>query len=173
MMKFFESMKGQMVVVTLLLLFGLEIVTLFFTPPFDQGDMGAERWSETETLGSYESPLRLSEIDGPRIDDTAAMIVVTEEGIPGELWMFLVLAYVALLVFNFSYTFEKVTAPQWGWELCYTIAIVWGWALMDPDQRELWFPFMILKSGLILFALYGYLLERRLHEEEQPTLFER
>ena len=65
-----------MVVVALLLLFGLEIVTLFFAPPFDRGDRGAERWSEIETLGSYESPLRLSEIDGPRIDDTAAMIVV-------------------------------------------------------------------------------------------------
>ncbi len=109
------------------------------------------------------TPLRISEIDGPRIDEVAAVTYQEAEVfIPEEIWWFLLLAYGALLVFNFAYTFERANSPQWFWEVMYTLCVLLGWAVLDPVGTERWFPLMILKEGLILFTLYLYLLEKRL-----------
>lgn len=112
--------------------------------------------------------LKTSEIRGPRIDDEAAMIVVGESAtltcqtLPLNLWMFLVIAYIALLVFNFSSTFQKVNQPQWFWETMYTIAFVAGWFIWDGCRSNVWFPFAVMKFGLIIFALYVYFLRKNL-----------
>ncbi len=135
-----------------MVLLAVEIGSLFFVSPFQDIFEGAP---------SDQTALRLSEIDGPRIDAVAATTVV-EAGLPGEAWAFLLLVYIALLIFNFSYTFETVTSPQWLWELFYTLAALFCWYVFDRGALYSWFPFMILKSGLILFALYLYLLEKRL-----------
>lgn len=123
----------------------------------------------TEEEAQSEMTLKISDIDGPRIDDEAASIVVDEDKVapqatvifPGEFWIFLLLAYVALLIFNLSYTFEKVIEPQWFWESLYTLLALTAWLFLDPTALYTWFPFMVIKLGLIIFALYVYLLEKR------------
>lgn len=111
------------------------------------------------------NPIRISEITGPRIDGAAAFTIVEgKTRVPEEVWWFLVLAYVALIIFNFSSTFERVVTPQWFWEVLYTLCVICGWVILDPLGKEKWFPFMIIKSGLILFVLYVYLLEKKLVE---------
>lgn len=106
--------------------------------------------------------LRISEIAGPRIDDGAAMVVVRSGFVPSaELFVFLLVAFIALLLFNFSYTFETTLVPQWRLEGLIMLSAVFGWLLLDPERVFLWFPFAILKSGLILFAGYVYLLEKK------------
>lgn len=183
-------LSRHLIVCVLVVLLGIEAVSLFWVGPgvaplpSEEGVTWEEGWQETSAetwieTGIDAPVLKLSEIDGPRIDTEAATIalseasaVATTTALPGELWVLLILAYAALLVFNFSYTFDRVAAPQWGWEVFYTLAALWGWLVMDPTALYPWFPFMILKTGLIIFVLYAYLLERRLREEEkQPSLF--
>lgn len=171
MKHFLETVREHLVVSVLVILLVVEAGTLFWG-----GALGSawlqERGQREEDTASYTETHRLSEIDGPRIDDGAVMTIVSSEGIlPGELWVFLLLAYGALLVFNFSYTFEKVVRPQWGWEVIYTLFVLWGWSVMDTERLYLWFPFMILKVGLIVFALYVSLLEKR-GDLVQQKLFE-
>lgn len=116
---------------------------------------------------SQQPILKISEIRGPRIDDGAVMIVAGESAalacqtLPLNLWMFLVIAYIALLVFNFSFTFQKVNQPQWFWETMYTIAFVAGWFIWDECRENIWFPFAVIKFGLITFALYAYFLKKK------------
>ena len=156
-----HALKKNPVVAALGALLLLEVFSLVLVGPVDTVFLDETTVSEQGSIDS--EPLKISEIDGPRIDDTAASVVVSQAPVlPGELWVFLFLAYVALLVFNFSYTFERVAEPQWGWEAFYTLITLWGWYALDSEKMYPWFPLLVLKSGLIIFALYAYLLERRL-----------
>jgi hypothetical protein len=103
---------------------------------------------------------KISQISDARIDTLGASVVVPTS-LPRVLWLFLLLAYIALLVFNFSYTFRTVTSPQWFWESLYTVLTLGAWYVLDPFMVHLWFPLALVKSGLIVFILYLYLLERR------------
>lgn len=117
-----------------------------------------------------EPILRVSEIAGPRIDAEAAAVVLQNTAAAStELFVFLLLAYGALLVFNFSYTFRVVTTPQWRLETLITLCALWAWWILDPDSAFLWFPFTILKIGLIFFACYLSLLEKRIFPEREGT----
>lgn len=164
-------LRNHLMVIILIGLFFVEIASLVV-------GSGSTLPLLSEEVSVVEKPLKISEIDGPRIDESAAMVVVEEEvrtpaarSLPGELWLFLLLAYGALLVFNFSATFERVVSPQWFWELLYTLLALVSWYTLDPQGLFLWFPFLVIKLGLIIFALYVYLLEKRgvLDVEESKT----
>jgi hypothetical protein len=130
---------------------------------------------QSDNTLSQQPILKISEIRGPRIDDEAAMIVVDETEntlnqtalvihcftLPAAVWVFLLIAYVALLVFNFSYTFKEAERPQWFWEMLYALAFIAGWFIWDACRENIWFPFAIAKFGLILFVIYLYFLERK------------
>lgn len=155
-------MKKNPVVTALAMLLLIEVCSVVFVesavvkaPISDEALVGEEP-------SVNQAPLRISEIDGPRIDDVAAAVVIEPMIWPLELWVFLFWVYIALLVYNFSATFRRVTSPQWGWELSYTFIILFAWYVLDDAGTYVWFPLIIIKSGLIIFALYAYLLERRL-----------
>lgn len=107
---------------------------------------------------------KISQISDARIDTLGASVVVPTS-LPRVLWLFLLLAYIALLVFNFLYTFRTVTSPQWFWESLYTVLTLGAWYVLDPFMMHLWFPLALVKSGLIVFILYLYLLEHRSTDE--------
>lgn len=161
--------QNNLVVVLLGALFFVEIWSLIVVSPMP-------RIVDEGTLS--ETSLKISEIDGPRIDAEAASIVVDEDTqiissatlvFPGEFWVFLLLAYGALLVFNLSYTFERVVAPQWFWEVLYTFLALLTWMFLDPGAFYTWFPLMVIKLALLIFALYVYLLEKRgLPDAQEP-----
>jgi len=171
MTKIVRVMQANVVVTLLLTLFFVEVWSLFaVSPVVPKADEGV----------SAEVPLKISEIDGPRIDAEAASIEADEDTIgaapapltlPGEVWVFLLLVYVALLLFNFSSTFEKVTSPQWFWEVLYTLLALLAWLFLDAAALYTWFPLMVIKLALLIFALYVYLLEKRgmPHREEPKT----
>lgn len=115
---------------------------------------------------SQKPILKISEIRGPRIDDEAATIVAEKAAavcrtLPLNLWIFLVIAYIALLVFNFSYTFQDAQQPQWFWETLLAFLFIAGWLVWDQCRENIWFPFAIMKFGLITFALYAYFLKKK------------
>ncbi|MDP3956970.1 MAG: hypothetical protein Q8Q10_00515, partial [bacterium] len=124
---------------------------------------------------------KISEIKGQQIDDEAAMIVVEGSSpapacatLPIGIWVFLLIAYAALLIFNFSYTFERAIRPQWFLEAVITVLALVAWYAWDECHANVWFPFAIVKFGLIIFALYAYLLEKKLSlegKEKTESLF--
>jgi hypothetical protein len=128
---------------------------------------------------------RLSEMRGPHIDDEAAMVVVEDEApaaalsvsvlpgcetLPAELWVFLLIAYVALIVFNLSYRFMLPALPadqqriQWFWEALYTLVFIGMWYAWDGCRSAAWFPVEILKTGVFLYAAYLYFFDRRMRK---------
>lgn len=173
--------KSHLVAVLLVALAITEVISLaalIETP--SRPDTVSYRGEEQGTVAP-QTTLRISDIRGPRIDDEAAMIVVEESPetalaaqavsacstLPVGIWVFLVAAYVALLIFNFSYTFRQAREPQWFWEALYTFLAIVGWYSLDDCRAALWFPFAIVKFGLIVFALYAYLLEKKLSAERE------
>lgn len=158
-------------VVALGLLFLVELLSLFFP---NLGVVSLVEDSAVERATVTEPIVRLSQIDGPRIDSAAATIVIDEDWhsepvaplLPGELWVFLLLVYVALLIFNFSSTFEKAVSPQWFWEGLYTLLALGAWYGLDTAGLYPWFPFLVVKLGLIIFITYVYLLEKKRLAEE-------
>ncbi len=126
---------------------------------------------ESGTAVQKEIP-RISDIRGPRIDDEAAMIVVDESSralssecftLPVEMWMFVFLMYVALLVFNLAYAFDRPAGEmriQWFWETLYTLAFLCLWYVWDGCRMNVWFPLSIVKTGLFVYAAYLYFFDR-------------
>ncbi|MEK7598645.1 MAG: hypothetical protein AAB487_02820 [Patescibacteria group bacterium] len=109
----------------------------------------------------------------PRIDSEAAMVVKENNQtlplcttLPGELWIFLLAAYLFLLLFNLFYDFEKSNNIHWFWESLYTLLALWGWYIWDSCHLNLWFPLYILKLGIIVYLVYLYLYYKK--KEIQP-----
>jgi hypothetical protein len=118
---------------------------------------------------------KLSEMRGPRIDDEAAMIVVEESvaalpactTLPAGVWVFLLAAYVALMVFNLSFGFAHPIVAhriQWFWEVLYTVAFIGMWYAWDGCQGAEWYPLAILRMGVFLYAVYLYFFDRRMRQ---------
>lgn len=176
-----EKGARHLVVMALVSLAVVEVISLLFAAGIRPADIFKFSADTAQKSGIEEPLLKISEIRGPRIDDRAAMIVAGKPALvtatlaplcftlPINIWTFLVLAYVALIVFNFSYTFQqatselgaRVTRPQWFWETLYTLLFIVGWFVWDECRSHIWFPFTVVKFGLIIFVLYVYLWEKK------------
>jgi|GEM_PF-5710043 len=155
---------NNLLVTVLCLLLIIEFVSLSLEPTFrDSGEI--QTAGDTERLWNG-GVLRISEIDGPRIDSMAAMIVAPDEkpALPASTFLFVLIAYVMLLIYNFSATFRRVTKPQWFWETLYTVSALLGWYLIDGTVHY-WFPLLVVKTGLLIFALYLVLFSEKLSKE--------
>ncbi len=109
---------------------------------------------------------RLSEINGPRINEEAASISFSENKktipenkshtLPKKIWVFLLVAYTGLLIFNLSIDFKKQQRIRWVWETVMTAIFIIIWNSFDYNSENIWFPFYILKIGLLIYFLYLY-----------------
>ena len=175
--------KRHLVVVTLVALMAVEVLSLTFSIGVQPDSLFSDQ-SAGESVVIQTQPIqKISEIRGPRIDEEAAMVVAEESLesssmiqavvhcslLPLSIWVFLVAAYVALLLFNFSYTFEQQIRPQWFFELALTVFVLISWYFLDECRTVPWFPFDIMKFGLITFALYAYLFEKKLVETREQA----
>ncbi|MFZ2187356.1 MAG: hypothetical protein WAV46_01885 [Candidatus Moraniibacteriota bacterium] len=177
---FNKDSSRNLVIVGLVLLALAEAVSLAFVGPSQSGT-GSVRTQDEQPADVAQAPIqKLSEIRGARIDDGAGTIVVERSlsaqvqariclTLPGGLWIFLLLGYVALLIFNFSYTFDRATAPQWAWEAGLTALALIAWYAWDECRTSSWFPLMVVKSGLLVFIAYAYLLEKKLWVNSDKT----
>lgn len=161
-------MKGNRVVVLLLSVLAVNLFSIgFFVPS-----------SATKSATSVTPILKLSEIDGPRVSDVAAMTVAEGGAFCRDLlsvgvWVFLLVAFVALLVFNLSYNFKEATKVQWFWETILALAFLGLWFLWDTCRANLWFPLSVIQIGIIIFVSYLYFFEKKLpkEREEMSQLF--
>lgn len=123
---------------------------------------------QTNAYGFWENkgPMpRLTDIREPSIDATAAwteVITTPTETLPLRLWMFLLIAYVALLVFNLAFPFERTVRIQWRFEALLTALVLLAWYQWDTAEAYPWFPLAILQTGILVYAIYLYFFDRRM-----------
>ena len=116
----------------------------------------------------------------PRIDDEAASIVSEREevvcasgkavpicaSLPAEVWIFILAAYLFLLVFNLSYDFGKAKKIRWFWEGLFTLLAIYAWYAYDGCRTFIWFPLYVMKLGIIIYLFYIYLTVEKLKIEK-------
>jgi hypothetical protein len=113
---------------------------------------------------------KISEIDGPSIGAEAATIERVAENrtaaqacftLPTTDWLFLLLVYIGLLIFNFAYGFAGAARVQWFWEALYTLLALAAWYVWDGCRSNVWFPLYVVKMWLFIFGFYLYFFERK------------
>jgi hypothetical protein len=154
----------------------LVFVSLFFTDalflrPQLPVQNSVKTCSSSVVAGEIGNIPKLSEISGPQIDSQAASISCRQSAVqtatscqtlPQGLWIFLLVSYLALLVFNLSYGFQGAAGVRWGWEVLLTGTFIFGWVYFDRCGYDLWFPLYVVKLGVIVYLGYLYLFEKKL-----------
>jgi len=181
----------------LVVFIGLFVTDLLFVPRADSSEIDSQIKIISSQIADTPEDTSISGNLNPRIDSEAAMIerVIRSTPacwtLPGELWIFLLVAYLFLLFFNLFYDFEKsheiypVRSPsyleqnviptevgvtsngvRWFWESLYTLLALWGWYVWDACHESIWFPLYVIKLGTIVYLVYLYLFYKQ--KELQP-----
>ena len=185
--KILQSLRGNLVVILLGVFLVIDIFSLSFMTRPDSDNLlqisgpsgaaaDAERTAQKPRVSDSMQVLKISEIKGPRIDDQAAMVIVDTEAagtavaqrrcfsLPADIWIFLLIAYVALLIFNLTYDFGRTTRVQWGFELTLTLLTLVAWYAWDRCSAQIWFPLYVIKLGILMYALYLYFFDKKSRE---------
>lgn len=115
---------------------------------------------------------KISNIKGPSIDGQAASVekisvsnftgrAVANSTLPAKIWIFLFIAYAVLLIFNLAYNFSRAVKIQWFWEFLLTLLAVAVWFVFDSQKINIWYPVFILKTGIIIYAVYLYFFNKK------------
>ena len=107
--------------------------------------------------------VRLSDFEFTEgIDDEAAMVFDDGTGtkeislcgnLPQILWWYILGAYLLLLGFNFYESYRISSQVSWRFEILLTLAFLGIWQGFDICQHVLWFPWTVLKLGLIMYLI--------------------
>lgn len=146
--------KSSLLGVVLVLILALELLTGGF-------------WGFQEALAPTqpEAILTLSEIEAPTIDEVAAMVTAEEEAcltdaaLPNGIWLVTLLIMTALLIWNFAMALLTKKKLEWLPETVYVALALLAWVVTDYCAVAPWFPVVLVKVSLIIFALYLYLFE--------------
>jgi len=161
------------------LLFGIIVLILVFSFSLDIFLFRTEASLVPENLKSASSRVSPFADPTPRIDDEAASIVSEREeavcapekavpicaSLPAEVWIFLLAAYLFLLIFNLSYDFGKAKKIRWFWEGLFTLLALYAWYVYDGCRTFIWFPLYVMKLGIIIYLFYIYLMADKLKTE--------
>ena len=112
----------------------------------------------------------------PRVDEKASCVVKecgdvfsqniaptsNENQFSNHFWIFLLGAYVFLLIFNFSFDFQKAKSPQWFWEAVFTFLAIFTWDNLDVARANAWFPGTLVEMAVIIYLYYLYFLRKKL-----------
>ena len=141
--------------------------------------------TEVRALNSAPAAVpKLSEIKGPSIDGEGASVVRLENSatcalsaacatLPAGLWVFLLVAYLALLGFNLAYKFKESRNIRWVWETIMTLLLIAGWFYFDQCRSHLWFPLYVMKLGIIIYLFYLYFFgEKQKNDSGYPESLE-
>ena len=111
---------------------------------------------------------KISDIDGPRIDDGAAAVSRRMPNISLQcsnlskgIWIFLMIAYAVLLVFNLAYGFKNTNRLRWRAGFALTTAAILAWYILDQCRFDVWFPLNVLKVGIFIYAFYLYFFNKK------------
>lgn len=117
---------------------------------------------------------------------TEEIIPPSEENVPGEIkgeqiagkeecapvawWIFalILLAYLFVMCFNLFYRIEESKNIRWFWEAVYTVLALVGWYYLDRCRTNVWFVYVMLISGFILYLVYLYLFKKKISRDGNP-----
>lgn len=162
-------------------IFGIIILILAFSFSLDIFLFQTEASLVPENLKSDSPRVSPFADPTPRIYDEAASIVRESEKIicnsgkavpicaslPAEVWIFLLVAYLFILVFNLSYGFGKSKKIRWFWEGLFTFLAIYAWYGYDGCRTFIWFPLYVMKLGIIIYLFYIYLMADKLKTEKK------
>lgn len=108
------------------------------------------------------SGLRLGEAAmGPMIDTQAVMVdgedqvVALCQTLPSSLWMMLLGFYILLLAYNLSSQRQQYGEVRfWRFEMLLSFFFLFEWQVFDTCREALWFPWALMKTGLILTLIF-------------------
>ena len=162
------------------LLFGIIVLILVFSFSLDIFLFRTEASLVPKNLKSASSRVSPFADPTPRIDDEAASVARESEEVicnpgkatpicatfPAEIWIFLLAAYLFLLVFNLSCGFGKSKKIRWFWEGLFTLLALYAWYNYDGCRTFIWFPLYVMKFGIIIYLFYIYLMAEKLKIEK-------
>lgn len=141
---------------------GIVLIALLALEILTGGYIGLQLGSQK----SVEVIKTISEINGSAIDGGAAMTSVTEElcsktAEPVVMWFFVLIAMSALLLANFIWALSTKKNIEWIPEVLYVGLALGIWAVLDSCTLAPWFPILLIKTSLLIFALYLYFFEKQ------------
>jgi hypothetical protein len=172
----------------------LVVVDYFFLPTTDLSKQQNRGMSYSEEIllpqGGFAGKTlpakapKLSEMKGPKIDDEGISDARTvnrqnyscqkmgvNSALPVEAWIFLLAAYLFLLIFNLGITFGKRKTIQWVWEAIITVLALLVWFWQDVCRANLWYPLFVISLGVLIYIFYLYFFNedssRNLEEEKK------
>lgn len=162
------------------LLLGMIILILVFSFSLDIFLFRTEASLVPENFKSASPRVNSFADPTPRIDDEAASVARESEeairnpgkavpicaALPAEIWIFLLAAYLFLLIFNLSYDFGKLKKIRWFWEGLFTLLAIYAWYAYDGCRTFIWFPLYVMKLGIIIYLFYIYLMAEKLKTEK-------
>lgn len=145
------------------------LFTLFFPPvAFAKNLQEQAGQSDYSAIVLDADISKISDIDGPRIDDGAASISRRSPGtsqrcpnLSKGVWVFIMIAYAVLLVFNLAYGFKNTNRLRWRAGLVLTTTAILAWYVLDQCRLDVWFPLNILKVGIFIYAFYLYFFNKK------------
>jgi hypothetical protein len=122
-------------------------------PRIDEEAAYTERSLPAEEKKDSEKPVRI--IDR-RPETTESGNIYSQ-----NFWVFLLGAYLFLLVFNLSSNFKFNSTPgvdriQWFWVSIFTFLAIFAWDKLDIPRTNAWFPKAVIEIGIIIYAFYLY-----------------
>lgn len=120
------------------------------------------------------SPLRNSSASlGGEAAAVTNKTIASCQTLPVEVWIFLLLVFLGLLIFNLTYDFTRTKKIRWGWESFYLLLTLLAWFKFDGCREVIWFPLYALKLGLLVYIAYLFFFQNKSTEEEenQESLF--
>lgn len=141
----------------------MPLALLIFISLFSTDALFVSGGNVSETINPLPKDRRISKDFSPRIDEEAAAIVRENKStsecvtLPAKIWIFILMAYLFLMLFNLFYDFEKSNNIHWFWEGFYTILTIFAWTNFDKCGVNLWFPLYVLKLGTVIYLAYLYL----------------
>ncbi len=93
-----------------------------------------------------------------------------EECAPVAWWIFalMLIAYWIVMYFNLFYRIKEGENIRWFWEAVYTILALVGWYYLDRCRTNVWFVYISLISGFILYLFYLYLFRKKMNRDDNP-----
>lgn len=162
-----EMVRRYGIVMALALVMMLSVVDIFFVsvakPRMESGfAIKTEKVCNSSGDIIKEKIPKISQISGPMITEEAASSVCLEKEIPAckdlhpNLWVFLFISFIILLIFNLAWGYLKGGKAQWAWEGIMTAIFISFWFVFDTCAQNLWYPLYVAKLAIAIYIAYLY-----------------
>lgn len=108
--------------------------------------------------------------EGAPGEEVEGAVAGEEECVPVAWWIFalILLTYLFVMYFNLFYRIEESKNVRWFWEAVYTVLALVGWYYLDRCRTNVWFVYVMLISGFILYLVYLYLFKKKINRDGNP-----